>query len=75
MTRLEAELHRLRDKIGQEGAEHEQVVHKLKMFHEKELEARSQNSNSEYLSLIENLKGQMGSLAKEKAFVEADLNR
>lgn len=75
VTRLEAEVQRLKDKMASDAAEHDQAIQKLKLFHEKELEARSQNSNSEYLSLIENLKSQMAGLSKEKAFMEADLNK
>lgn len=75
VTRLEGEVERLKTKLASDATEHDQAIQKLKLFHEKELEARSQNSNSEYLSLIENLKGQMAGLSKEKAFMEADLNK
>ena len=62
-------------KADQDKNDYEQSIQKLKLFHEKELEARSQNSNNEYLELIDNLKGDLTALNKEKALGEIELNK
>lgn len=73
IQKVKGELDEVVSKGNQDKMDYEQNIQKLKMFHEKELDARSQNSNNEYLQLIENLKGDLTVLSKEKAASESEL--
>ena len=48
---------------------------KLKLFHSKELEALKQNSNNEYINVINNMKVELEQLGKEKKKSENELRQ
>lgn len=77
--KYEAELSQLRSELeessklaSKEKQEYELNLSKLKAFHERELDACKQNSSSEYLKLINVLKGNIESMKKQKQSDDAE---
>ena len=75
MLKLKADIEQLNANAQQEKLEHEQNITKLKLFHSKELDALKQNSNAEYLNMINNLKNDIEQLNKEKRKSENELKQ
>lgn len=73
ISRLKNELEENVTKSNKEKQEYENNLIKLKAFHEHELDACRQNSNNEYVKLIEVLKTNIESLRKQKIIDENEL--
>jgi hypothetical protein len=75
LSKLKADIEGLHANAAKERTEHEQNMTKLKLFHTKELEALRQNSNNEYLNVINNMKNELELLGKEKKKSENELRQ
>ena len=74
VSKLRQELKVVQARAGKDKSDYEQSISKLKLFHEKELDASRQNSSSEYMRLMESLKEEMARMSKDRASLESNFN-
>lgn len=75
IQKLKKEIDLANSNFSKEKQDFDQNILKLKTFHQKELEALKQNSNSEYEKFIASLKSDMESMAKDKMQFEIEMNK
>jgi hypothetical protein len=75
LLKIQAQVDEVKVKQVTEKNDHEQNIKKLKLLHEKEIEAMKTNTNSEFINQINSLQNEMEKLRKEKFENEKDLNK
>lgn len=75
VQKLKQEIDTLNSIYSKDKQDFDQNILKLKTFHQKELEALKQNSNSEYEKFIASLKSDLESMTNEKKHIEIEMNK
>lgn len=75
IQKLKKEIDMANSNFSKEKQDFDQNILKLKTFHQKELEALKQNSNSEYEKFISSLKADLELMAKDKMQFEIEMNK